>query len=203
MDAVVRPGTPLGALLGGPSPSITARGTCWQVASCWPSRSCSPGSPRCVAKESSPPPSSLEAQPRETRSAGGGTSRYPRHLISSRRSVVLLRMSTLFLRTLREDPADAEVPSHRLLVRGGYIRRRPGGYTWPLGGASIAMSSASREEMDAMGAQEVNLPALLPKGRTTRATAGRTTATTCSGSRTARAPTTCSVRPTRSSSPCW
>ena len=44
-------------------------------------------------------------------------------------------MSTLFLRTLREDPADAEVASHRLLVRGGYIRRAaPGGFTWlPLG----------------------------------------------------------------------
>ena len=48
---------------------------------------------------------------------------------------MLLRMSTLFLRTLRDDPADAEVPSHRLLVRAGYIRRAaPGGFTWlPLG----------------------------------------------------------------------
>ena len=48
---------------------------------------------------------------------------------------VLLRMSSLFLRTLRDDPADAEVPSHRLLVRAGYIRRAaPGGFTWlPLG----------------------------------------------------------------------
>ena len=47
----------------------------------------------------------------------------------------MLRMSTLFLRTLREDPADAEVPSHRLLVRGGYVRRvAPGIYSWlPLG----------------------------------------------------------------------
>jgi len=47
----------------------------------------------------------------------------------------MLRMSTLFLRTLREDPADAEVISHRLLVRAGYIRRAaPGGFTWlPLG----------------------------------------------------------------------
>ena len=46
-----------------------------------------------------------------------------------------MRMSSLFLRTLREDPADAEVPSHRLLVRAGYIRRvSPGIYTWlPLG----------------------------------------------------------------------
>jgi len=47
----------------------------------------------------------------------------------------VLRMSTLFLRTLREDPADAEVPSHRLLVRAGYVRRvAPGIYSWlPLG----------------------------------------------------------------------
>ena len=50
-------------------------------------------------------------------------------------STPVLRMSTLFLRTLREDPADAELPSHRLLVRAGYIRRvAPGIYTWlPLG----------------------------------------------------------------------
>ncbi|MFZ9513582.1 MAG: proline--tRNA ligase, partial [Ilumatobacteraceae bacterium] len=48
---------------------------------------------------------------------------------------MILRMSTMFLRTLRDDPVDAEVPSHRLLVRAGYIRRAaPGGYTWlPLG----------------------------------------------------------------------
>ncbi len=79
---------------------------------------------------------------------------------------MLLRMSTLFLRTLREDPADAEVPSHRLLVRGGYIRRAaPGGYTWlPLGWRVYRnVERVVREEMDAMGAQEVNFPALLPK----------------------------------------
>jgi prolyl-tRNA synthetase len=79
---------------------------------------------------------------------------------------VLLRMSTLFLRTLREDPADAEVPSHRLLVRGGYIRRAaPGGYTWlPLGWRVYRnVERIVREEMDAMGAQEVQFPALLPK----------------------------------------
>jgi prolyl-tRNA synthetase len=79
---------------------------------------------------------------------------------------VLLRMSTLFLRTLREDPADAEIPSHRLLVRGGYIRRAaPGGYTWlPLGWRVYRnVERIVREEMDAMGAQEVNFPALLPK----------------------------------------
>ena len=68
----------------------------------------------------------------------------------SRRSVVLLRMSTLFLRTLREDPADAEVPSHRLLVRGGYIRRAaPGGYTWlPLGWRVLSQRRAHRARGD-------------------------------------------------------
>jgi prolyl-tRNA synthetase len=75
-------------------------------------------------------------------------------------------MSSLFLRTLREDPADAEVPSHRLLVRGGYIRRAaPGGYTWlPLGWRVYRnVERIVREEMDAMGAQEVQFPALLPR----------------------------------------
>ncbi len=79
---------------------------------------------------------------------------------------VLLRMSTLFLRTLRDDPADAEVPSHRLLARGGYIRRAaPGGFTWlPLGWRVYRnVERVVREEMDAMGAQEVHFPALLPR----------------------------------------
>ncbi|WP_192766223.1 proline--tRNA ligase [Plantactinospora soyae] len=79
---------------------------------------------------------------------------------------MLLRMSTLFLRTLREDPADAEVPSHRLLVRAGYIRRvAPGGYTWlPLGRLVLdRVTQVVREEMLAIGAQEVLLPALLPR----------------------------------------
>jgi prolyl-tRNA synthetase len=79
---------------------------------------------------------------------------------------VLLRMSTLFLRTLRDDPADAEVPSHRLLVRGGYIRRAaPGGFTWlPLGYRVFRnVERVVREEMDRMGAQEVHFPALLPR----------------------------------------
>lgn len=79
---------------------------------------------------------------------------------------MLLRMSTLFVRTLREDPADAEVPSHRLLVRAGYIRRAaPGIYTWlPLGLRVLAkVERVVREEMDAIGAQEVHFPALLPR----------------------------------------
>ena len=78
----------------------------------------------------------------------------------------LLRMSTLFVRTLRDDPNDAEVPSHRLLVRAGYIRRNaPGIYTWlPLGLRVLRkIESIIREEMDDMGAQELSFPALLPK----------------------------------------
>jgi len=78
----------------------------------------------------------------------------------------VLRMSTLFLRTLREDPADAEVPSHRLLVRAGYVRRvAPGIYTWlPLGLKVLdRVARVVREEMDRMGGQEVLFPALLPR----------------------------------------
>jgi prolyl-tRNA synthetase len=75
-------------------------------------------------------------------------------------------MSNLFLRTLREDPTDAEVPSHRLLVRAGYIRRvAPGGFSWlPLGWLVYRnVERIVREEMDAAGFQEVHFPALLPK----------------------------------------
>ncbi len=79
---------------------------------------------------------------------------------------MLLRMSKLFLRTLREDPADAEVPSHRLLVRGGYVRRvAPGIFTWlPIGYLVLRnVERIVREEMDKSGAQEVHFPALLPR----------------------------------------
>jgi prolyl-tRNA synthetase len=75
-------------------------------------------------------------------------------------------MSTLFLRTLREDPADAEVPSHRLLLRAGYIRRvSPGIYTWlPLGLRVLRrVETIVRQEMDEIGSQELLFPALLPK----------------------------------------
>ena len=77
-----------------------------------------------------------------------------------------MRMSTLFLRTLRDDPNDAEVPSHRLLVRAGYIRRAaPGGFTWlPLGWMVYRnVENIVREEMDRAGFQEVHFPALLPR----------------------------------------
>ena len=78
----------------------------------------------------------------------------------------MLRLSTLFLRTLREDPADAEVASHRLLVRAGYIRRAaPGGFTWlPLGWIVYRnVENIVRQEMDREGFQEVHFPALLPR----------------------------------------
>jgi prolyl-tRNA synthetase len=79
---------------------------------------------------------------------------------------VILRMSTLFLRTLREDPVDAEVPSHKLLVRAGYVRRAaPGIYSWlPLGYTVLRnIEEIVRQEMNAIGAQEVHFPALLPR----------------------------------------
>ncbi|KOG50822.1 prolyl-tRNA synthetase [Streptomyces griseoflavus] len=76
------------------------------------------------------------------------------------------RMSRLMIKTLRDDPADAETASHKLLVRAGYVRRTAAGiWTWlPLGKKVLEnVSRIVREEMDAIGAQEVLLPALLPK----------------------------------------
>jgi prolyl-tRNA synthetase len=78
----------------------------------------------------------------------------------------VLRLSTLFLRTLRDDPADAEVPSHRLLARAGYVRRvAPGIYSWlPLGVIVQAnVAKVVREEMNGIGSQEVHFPALIPR----------------------------------------
>jgi prolyl-tRNA synthetase len=75
-------------------------------------------------------------------------------------------MSSLFLRTLRDDPADAEVASHKLLVRAGYIRRIAAGiYSWlPLGYITLRnIERVIREEMDKAGFQEVHFPAMLPK----------------------------------------
>jgi prolyl-tRNA synthetase len=79
---------------------------------------------------------------------------------------MLLRMSTMLLRTLREEPAEAEVPSHRLLLRAGYIRRAaPGGYSWlPLGKIVLdRITEIVRTEMTAAGGQEVAFPVLLPR----------------------------------------
>ncbi len=76
------------------------------------------------------------------------------------------RLSQLFVRTLREDPVDAEVASHRLLVRAGYIRRQaPGIFAWlPLGlKVKAKIEGIIREEMASIGAQEVHFPALLPR----------------------------------------
>jgi undecaprenyl-diphosphatase len=102
-------------------------------------------------------PAGTGALPGGGTEGGGGCRRPP---IGSRlrpglsRGPPVLRMSTLFLRTLREDPADAEVPSHRLLVRAGYVRRvAPGIYSWlPLGVRMLAnVSRIVREEMDRIG----------------------------------------------------
>ncbi|MDR5701331.1 proline--tRNA ligase [Agromyces aerolatus] len=76
------------------------------------------------------------------------------------------RLTNFFLRTLREDPADAEVTSHKLLVRAGYIRRQaPGIFAWlPLGlRVKGKIERIIREEMTAAGAHEVHFPALLPR----------------------------------------
>ncbi|ANW17797.1 proline--tRNA ligase [Streptomyces clavuligerus] len=76
------------------------------------------------------------------------------------------RMSRLMVKTLRDDPADAETLSHKLLVRAGYVRRNAAGiWSWlPLGKKVLEnVTRVVREEMDAIGAQEVLLPALLPK----------------------------------------
>jgi prolyl-tRNA synthetase len=88
------------------------------------------------------------------------------HSPRSTNLIRVLRLSTLFLRTLRDDPADAEVPSHKLLVRAGYVRRvAPGIYSWlPLGMSVLAnVERVVREEMNAIGSQEVHFPALIPR----------------------------------------
>ncbi|WP_328354188.1 proline--tRNA ligase [Mycobacterium sp. NBC_00419] len=79
---------------------------------------------------------------------------------------MITRMSELFLRTLRDDPADAEVPSHKLLIRAGYVRPiAPGLYSWlPLGLRVLRkIEKVVREEMVAIGGQEILFPALLPR----------------------------------------
>ncbi|UCZ62748.1 proline--tRNA ligase [Mycolicibacterium phocaicum] len=79
---------------------------------------------------------------------------------------MITRMSELFLRTLRDDPADAEVPSHKLLIRAGYVRPiAPGLYSWlPLGLKVLRkIEDVVRSEMNAIGAQEILFPALLPR----------------------------------------
>src|SRR6202795_486329 len=84
---------------------------------------------------------------------------------SAGRSGPEARMSQLFLRTLRDDPADAEIDSHRLLVRAGFIRKVASGiYSWlPLGNRVLRkVEQIVREEMDRAGAQETVLPIVQP-----------------------------------------
>ncbi|WIM88318.1 proline--tRNA ligase [Candidatus Mycobacterium wuenschmannii] len=79
---------------------------------------------------------------------------------------MITRMSELFLRTLRDDPAEAEVASHKLLIRAGYVRPiAPGLYSWlPLGLRVLRnIERVVREEMNAIGGQEILFPALLPR----------------------------------------
>jgi prolyl-tRNA synthetase len=76
-----------------------------------------------------------------------------------------MRLSQLFARTLREDPAEAEVASHRLLLRAAFIRRTAAGiYTaMPLGFRTMRkIERVVREEMDAAGSQELRMPIVLP-----------------------------------------
>src|SRR5437667_12151308 len=76
-----------------------------------------------------------------------------------------MRMSKLFVRTLREAPAEAEVASHKLLLRAGYIRKLMAGvYTWlPLGFRPLRkLEAIIRAEMDASGAQDIRMPIILP-----------------------------------------
>jgi len=76
-----------------------------------------------------------------------------------------MRWSEAFIPTLRDDPADAEAVSHRLLVRAGYVRQLMSGVysLLPLGlRVTSKISKILREEMDAIGAQEFRLPALHP-----------------------------------------
>ena len=79
---------------------------------------------------------------------------------------MVTRLSSFFFRSLREDPADAGVISHRLLVRAAYIRRQaPGVFAWlPLGlRVKAKLEHIVRDEMTAAGAQEVHFPALMPR----------------------------------------
>ena len=76
-----------------------------------------------------------------------------------------MRVSTLFARTLREDPAEADVPSHRLLLRAAFIRKAAAGIytTMPLGLRTMnKIERIVREEMDASGSQELRMPIVLP-----------------------------------------
>lgn len=77
----------------------------------------------------------------------------------------IMRMSQLYVPTLKEDPSDAEIASHKLLLRAGMIRKTASGvYTFlPLGKRVLTkVENIVREEMDAIGSQEITMPALQP-----------------------------------------
>src|SRR2546423_5501974 len=84
---------------------------------------------------------------------------------ASNRLPILVRLSQLLLRTLRDAPSDADAASHALLVRAGYIRRVSSGiYTWlPLGRIVLRrVETIIREEIEAAGGQELLLPVMQP-----------------------------------------
>ena len=112
-----------------------------------------------------------------------------------------MRVSQFFLSTLKEAPADAEIVSHKLMLRAGLIRRLAGGiYTWmPLGLRVLRKVEAIvREEMNRAGAIELFMP-VGPAGRAVAGdrAAGNDTARSCCASRTATSATSASARPTR------
>ena len=116
----------------------------------------------------------------------------------------MIRLSSSFVRTLREDPADAEVASHRLLVRAGYIRRSAAGvYTWlPLGLRVLRkVEQIVREEQDAIGGQEVLFSALQPREPYEATGRWEDYGPPCSGCRTGARTTTSSLPRTRRCSP--
>ena len=111
-----------------------------------------------------------------------------------------MRQSQTLVPTLKEAPSEAEVPSHIFMVRGGYLRKVAAGiYSFlPLGWRVVKkVERIIREEMDRAGASEVFLPAVIPASSGRNRGAGRTTATSCCASRTARAATSSSARRTR------
>ena len=119
---------------------------------------------------------------------------------------MLWRLSRLFHRTWRDDPAEADVASHRLLVRAGYLRRVGAGiYAWlPLGLAVLRnVEAVIREEMLAIGAQEVQLPTLIPARSSRAAAGGPIMAMPCSGCRTAGRRSISWAPPTKSYLPSW
>ena len=103
-----------------------------------------------------------------------------------------MRASQLFMPTLKEDPSDAEAVSHKLLVRGGFVRQFASGiYIFlPLGKRVMdRVNRIIREEMDAIGAQEVSMPTLHPgRGVAADRTLLRHRLRRCSASRIARRP---------------